>query len=372
MSLWFILALMTAVAIFAVLWPLGRRPALGRAGSDVAVYRDQLDELDRDKRAGLIGAAEADAARVEVGRRLLTAADAAAGRGEDAAAAVPARRKVAAVAAFTLLPIGAVALYVGLGSPGLPDAPLASRTQAHAPLEDQPIMSLIARVEAHLEGNPEDGRGWEVLAPIYLRLGRFEDAVSAWQKVLRLMGPTAAREAEYGEALVYAANGVVTGEAKEAFERALKHDPNEVKARFFLGLAAEQDGKREQAAAIWRAMLADAPPDASWVELVRQALARVEGAPATGPSADDVAAVEGLPPDQRAQMIRGMVERLAARLKADGSDVEGWLRLVRAYVVLGERDKAKAAAADARKAIAGDEAKLRRVDDLVKSLGLET
>ena len=127
----------------------------------------------------------------------------------------------------------------------------------------------------------------------------------------------------------------------------MARDPNESKARYFLGLADEQDGNREGAAARWRAMLQDAPAGAPWVGFVRSALGRVTGEPvppAEGPSDADVAAASGMNDEQRADMIRGMVARLADRLHANGDDVDGWLRLVRAYVVLGDRDKAKGAA----------------------------
>jgi cytochrome c-type biogenesis protein CcmH len=144
--------------------------------------------------------------------------------------------------------------------------------------------------------------------------------------------------------------------------------------RFFLGLAAEQDGKRDEAAAIWQKLLADAPADAPWRDYVRSALARVGGelvVAAPGPTADDVAAASDMSSAQRQAMIRGMVDRLASRLHSDGSDVEGWLRLVRAYMVLGDRDKAKGAASDARRALVNDPDKLKRVDEFVKGLGLE-
>jgi cytochrome c-type biogenesis protein CcmH len=370
MTLWFVLALMTAAAVFAVLWPLGRRGPVA-AGSDIDVYRDQLAEIDRDRVSGLIGGAEAEAARVEVSRRLIAAADA-------VTPPQPAdnawRRRAAAVAALLLLPLGAAGVYLALGSPHLPGQPHAAR---QVPLEQRSVESLLARVEAHLEANPEDGRGWEVVSPVYMRLGRFEEAVKARRNVLRLLGPNAAREADLGEALTGAANGVVTAEAKAAFERALQIDPQDFRSRYFTGLAAEQDGKGAQAAEIWRALLAQAPGDAPWIELVRQSLARVDpnaasAAVAKGPSADDVAAASQLSPAQRAEMIRGMVERLAERLAREGSDVEGWLRLVRAYMVLGDRDKAASAADDARKALSGEPDKLRRVEELAAGLGLKS
>jgi cytochrome c-type biogenesis protein CcmH len=373
MTLWFALSLMTGAAILAVLWPLARRPNRLGSASDIAVYRDQLEEVRRDRAAGLIGEKEAAAAEREVSRRLIAAADASTA---DISATTPiattGRRRMIAVTALVLLPIGAAGIYLGLGSPTLPDQPLAPRLAASR--GSGSVDSLIAQVEAHLERRPDDGRGWEVIAPIYMRLGRFDDAVKARRSALRLNSETAEREAALGEALVFAANGVVTADAKAAFDRAVALEATHVQARYFIGLAAEQDGDRNRAAEIWRALLAGAPPDAPWTEFVRRALERIEGSAdrrPSGPSEEQIASSAGLGADQRNAMIRGMVERLSERLARDGSDPEGWLRLVRSYMVLGEPDKARAAAGDARRALAGDPAKLRQFDDLVKALGLE-
>lgn len=369
MTLWFGVALMTAAAVWAVLWPLARRGSDLRGGSDLAVYRDQLAEIERDRAAGLIAENEAAGAQVEVSRRLIAAADTQAPAPTDAVSATW-RRQAVAVAALILLPLGAAAVYVALGSPSLPDQPLAARlADARG---NHSIDTLITQVEDHLTRHPEDGRGWEVIAPVYLRLGRFEEAVKARRNAVKLNGATAERESALGEALVFAANGVVTAEAKAAFERAIALDANGVQARYFLGLAAEQDGDRTQAAATWRALIAAAPPDAPWLDLLRSALARVEGragggGAAGGPNVDasnDQAAAQ-LGPEQRKAMIEGMVNRLSERLHRDGADVDGWLRLVRSYMVLGEPDKARAAAVDARRALAGDAVKLRRLDDLL-------
>jgi cytochrome c-type biogenesis protein CcmH len=373
MTLWLVFALMTAAAIFAVLWPLSRRGG-APGGSDIAVYRDQLDEIVRDRAAGLIGQPEAEAARVEVSRRLIGAADAAAKPKPGDAASPLWRRRATAVAGLLLLPLGAAAFYLALGSPQLPGEPLAARLRA-AP-QNNSIMALVSQVEAHLERDPNDARGYEVLAPVYLRLGRFADAVSARRKLLVLSGETSDRQSDLGEALTAASNGIVTDEAKSAFERAVALDANALKAQFFLGLAAEQDGDKPKAAAIWRGMLEKAPPDAPWAATVRESLARVGGTPpavakAPGPSADDVAAANTMSEKDRGDMIRGMVARLADRLKQNGDDIEGWQRLVRAYMVLGDRNKALAAATDAKRALAGDPDKLRRIEDMIKDLGLE-
>lgn len=370
MIFWLAFALMTAAAVFSVLWPLAYRRDTASAGSDMAVYRDQLDEIERDIAAGRIGETEAKAARLEVSRRLLAAAERKAEPAVTSESASLFRRRALAVMALVFLPAGAAGLYLSLGSPGLSSAPFAARLDAS--LEQRSIGSLVAQVEKHLEGNPEDGRGWEVIAPVYLRLGRFADAVKARRNAVNLLGATAERESDLGEALTAAANGVVTAEAKAAFDRAHKLDSTDAKARYFLGLAAEQDGRKEEAAAIWKNLIAGAPEGAPWVAAVREALGRLEPAVASpGPSAEDVAAASQMTAEQRDEMVRGMVARLAERLKNDGSDLDGWMRLVRAYMVIGEREKARAAVADARRALTGDAEKLRRLEDAIKGLGLE-
>lgn len=377
MALWFVLALMTAAAVFAVLWPLGRQNAEARASGGSAVYRDQLAEIGRDRDSGLIGAAEAEAARIEISRRLIAAADAeSAGRGAGSLRL----RRAAAVAALVGLPLFGAGLYLQIGSPAMPDVPLAARTRA--PLATDSLDRLVAKVEAHLEKNPADGRGWEVLAPVLARLGRDQEAVTAFRNSMAYNGESAARRASLGEALVAAAGGVVTADAKSEFGRAVELDPGEARARFFLGLAAEQDGRAGEAASAWRALLADAPADAAWRPMVTAALARVAGsaagtetatgagAPRPGPTPDQVAAAGEMSAADRSAMIRGMVDGLAARLRHNGDDVQGWLRLARAYMVLGEPDKARAARDDARKALAADDARLRQLNDGLKALGL--
>jgi cytochrome c-type biogenesis protein CcmH len=366
MTLWFVFALMTAVAIFAVLWPLGRGNQPQNDGSEAAVYKDQLAEIDRDVSAGLINLPEAEAARVEISRQLLAAAD----HQRDPPSAPNIRlRRAAAVIALVGLPVVAVALYYPLGSPRLEDFPLAQRTRT--PDATQPLDDLVAQVEQHLEKNPNDGRGWSVLAPVLARLGRYDDAIRAFRNSITYNGDSAERRADLGEALIGAAGGVVTGEAKAEFERALALNADDVKASYFLGLAAEQDGRAAEAASIWRAMLAKAPANAPWRPLVQAALLRVGGSPVPALSDDAVAAAKDMKETDRNAMIRGMVDRLATRLKQNGDDVEGWLRLVRAYMVLGDADKAKGALADARQAVANDPERLRQLNEGLKNLGLD-
>jgi cytochrome c-type biogenesis protein CcmH len=365
MTLWFVFALMTVAAIFAVLWPLSRSSSAPAGGSEAAVYKDQLAEIERDVAAGLIGVSEAEAARVEIGRRLLAAAD---GQRDLPARSNLGLRRASAIVALVGLPIAAVTLYLALGSPFLGDFPLASRTRKAD--VNQPLDNMVAQVEAHLERNPTDGRGWTVLAPVLARLSRWDDAVRAYRNSITYAGDSAERRSDLGEALAAAAGGVVTAEAKAEFERALAQSADEPRANYYLGLAAEQDGRRTDAATIWRTMLAKAPADAPWRPLVQAALTRVGGPVAPALSSDATAAAKDMNEDDRGAMIRGMVDRLATRLKQNGDDVEGWLRLMRAYMVMGERDKAASALTEARQAVANDAERLRQLNEGVKNLGL--
>ena len=367
MLLWTALALMTGAAALAALWPLAQRP--GRLatgdGSDIAIYKDQLAELVRDEEHGLIARPEAEAARLEVARRLL-AADAA--RSSKAMAADRARAP-----ASPLRPILVAVPAIGLGLYGLARlAGAAGPAAAGAPrrlARDASVDDLVMRVEAHLAENPDDAKGWQVLAPIYMRAGRPDDAVLAWSNAIRLTGRRADREAALGEAASAAAEGVVTAAARAAFERAVKLDGANAKARYFLGRAKEQDGDKAAAIAAWRAVRAAEPPGSPIAAFLDREIARLDGPSQAGPDGAAAAAAQGMAPADRDKMIRGMVEGLAARLQGGGGSEEDWLELVRAWSVLGEKDKALAAAVEARKALTGSPEAIRALDDLTKSSG---
>ena len=380
MLLWTILALMTGATALAALWPLFRRDVAASAGEsrsptndqnlanqqDLAVYKDQLSELARDAESGQIGAAEAEAGRIEIARRILGVASA--GRVAASGGSLH-RARAASVAILVLVPAISLGFYSWLGSPSLPDQPLAARLEG--PPEGSSVAELVMRVEAHLGAHPEDGKGWQVLAPIYLRTGRADDAKTAYAHAIRLLGATSERQAALGEAATVAAGGIVTGEAQAAFEQAVALDAKNAKARYFLGRAKEQDGDRAGALAAWRALAEGASDGSVVATFLRREIARVEGGdPPGGPSAKDVAAAADMPAADRQKMIRGMVEGLAARLEGGGGTAEEWLRLVRAWSVLGEKDKANSAALAARKALAGEPDELRALDDLTRSLGL--
>lgn len=378
MLLWIILAVLTGGVLFVLLRPLARKEASGEAGDaaregfDAAVYRDQLAEIDADRARGLIGDAEAEAARIEIARRLL-ASDGKV-RATSAGPSRGAAANAAMVAVALLLPLLALGFYLSYGSPGLPDQPLALRLKD--PANEQNIAALVARVEARLREHPEDGEGWDVIAPVYLGWRRFGDAAGAYEQAIRLLGPSAARLSGLGQALVLKNDGVVTEEARTALERAVALDKMLIEPRILLVIAKEQDGKFGEAVEEWRALLATADTNAPWRQMVEQRIAFAEakrdGKPLPQPSEKEVAAAETMSPTERQAMIESMVAGLAARLETQGDDLPGWLKLVRAYSVLDRKDEATKALARAKSQFSGDAAAIRELDALAAELGLKS
>ena len=371
------MAVLAAATSLSVLAPLYRasRAARSEGGQALAIYRDQLGEVERDLDRGVIGETEAGAARTEIARRMIRAGQERAGD----AVVVSGRSYGIATIAIVAMPLAALAFYLFVGSPELPGQPLAARLDA--PTDQQDIPTLVARIESHLADNPDDAKGWQVLAPVYLRLGRYDDAVKAYGNIIRLAGATADSESDLGEALVSASGGSVTADARAAFERAAKLDATAARPRFYLALALGQDGKKDEAIAAWKALLAGAPATAPWVAVAKTELAKLEGGTASaatdgaasvppGPSDADIQAAGNLSPTDRMAMIQGMVAQLAAKLDADPADSAGWARLIRSYMVLGKPDDAKAALAKARTALAGDAPGLTSVNDAAKAAGV--
>ncbi len=385
MLLWLIFAVLTALVLYVVLRPLsgGSATEEPRAAFNATVYRDQLGEVASDRERGLIGERDAEAARVEIARRLL-ATDAE----KQGAKLSPTHSptKALAVGLAVALPVAALSLYLVYGSPRLPDQPLIARLQD--PASDKDLEVLVARVEARLREHPEEGEGWEVIAPVYMGWGRYADAAEAYRQTIRLIGELPKRLANYGQALVLANNGVVSEDARKALERAVVLDPNLIEPRLVLIIAKEQDGQFAVAAEAWRAMLAKAPADAPWRKLVEQRLAedeaklagkavpaKPEGSPGQGPqgpSPDDVAAAQKMNPADRQAMIETMVQRLDDRLTQKGDDLAGWLKLVRAYTVLDRKDDALKALERAKTQFSGNAEALQQLNALAAELGLKS
>lgn len=384
--------ILSLATLALLLWPLlrGRRPAPPRAAFDARLYRDQLAEVERDAARGLLAPVEAEAARTEVKRRLLAAvdaggeaADASSGSIKAGAAAAQPRRWLSVVALTLLLPTIATLLYLELGQPGIPDQPLAQRRMqemlASGVTAEQAtsLEEATRKLEQRLQERPNEPAGWFLLGRSYLTLQRFPDAVRAFARARALAPDDPDVVGGYAEAAIEAADGQIDATVREALTRLLALDPLSPQARFLLALDRAQQGDLAGAMQGWTDLAAVSPPEAPWLPTVREHLARAgaqagidpatlrpspevlalaatqppsgEAAAATpnapGPTAADVAAAGQMAPGDRQQMIRGMVERLAARLQENPDDIDGWRRLARAWEVLGEPEKAAEARA---------------------------
>ena len=366
--LWVIFALMTGAAVFLALWPLSRAPGAKGGDNALAFHQAQLAEIERDVERGLLPADQAAVARIEAARRLIAAADHNAPLAHNAMAS-RARRRLAAVLILVLILAATFGVYARLGSPQLEDQPLLAR--ADDPNNPNMLDAAVAKIEKHLLKAPDDGEGYRVIGPAYMRMGRYNDAVKAYGEALRLIGDNPATRADYGEALVSVAGGIVTAEARAAFEASNSKDPNSAKTRVYLGLAAEQDGDTARAIKLYQSVLDDdLPTKEMWTRPVRQRLALLNApAPAAPPNAQ-AAAIASMDPQAQQTAIRGMVDGLAARLAQNGDDQPGWLRLIRAWHVLKDDDKARSALVEARKALAGHAEAASALDALARELGI--
>ncbi|CAA2101452.1 hypothetical protein MBUL_01183 [Methylobacterium bullatum] len=392
-AIWFILAVMTGGTVLALLWPMSlwsktRRadaaspPPAGALVTETGFYEDQLREIERDLTRGLIAPGEAEAARTEAARRLLRASRENPEAVSDGIAE-PALRQRRAASAFALstIPLVALIAYGLYGSPHMPSQTAADRQAVQSGGQD--MLKAIGQIEARLASDPSDGRGWSVLAPVYVRLGRFDDAAHAYEAATRLLGESPQRLSDWGEALVAGANGTVTPRAKEIFERAASLDAGAAKPRFYLARAAELEGNIPGAVRQLTALMENAPADAPWLPLVRETLTRLQGeAPAATtkpgpeasqakpPEAGPAAALQAMPAANRDAAIRSMVEGLDRRLSEKGGTTDEWVRLVRSYGVLGDREKMKATLDRARTAIGTDAEAGAKLDELAREFGL--
>ena len=383
MLLWVILAALTAAVLSFLLHPLvsNRGGAPARDAFNATVYRDQLDEIEADRARGLIGETEAEAARLEVARRLLAADEDKDGQEHPASRGVLSR--IAFVFVALTLPLAVLGLYLTYGSPRLPDQPLAARLTD--PANENDVSVLVARVEARLRAHPDEGEGWDAIAPIYLGGRRYADAAEAYRQAIRLLGPSAPRLSGLGQALVLEQDGFVNAPAKMALAEALKRDGSLVEPRILLAVAKEQDGDYAGALDDWRGLLERKGSDERWRDMVGRRIASAEAAlagkppgprspsaPKSGPSAADIAAAQDMSVTERQAMVETMVARLAARLDAKGDDLQGWLRLVRAYTVLGRDGEAQEALARAKNQFAGNAQAIEQLDTLAAELGLKS
>ncbi|NIZ14352.1 c-type cytochrome biogenesis protein CcmI [Phaeobacter sp. HF9A] len=364
------------------------------AAYDLRVYRQQLKDLDRDVARGTVAAEDAERLRTEISRRIL-AADA------QVQGAVPGNgvrngpSRVGALIVALVVIGGTGMLYLDLGAPGYGDFGLERRialaaeraatrpTQAEAeaqtppapkPDADPAYVKLVEELRSATADRPEDPQGQALLVQHEARLGNFKAAYAAKARYVALRGEEvrAADLVDLAELQIMAAGGYVSPEAEDALVQALEKSPQDGRARYYLGLMMGQIGRPDRGFQLWSETLRDGPSDALWVRAIlaqMPEMAALAGAPVAslpGPSAADVAAVEDMNPEDRQQMIEGMVARLSDRLATEGGSAEEWVRLITALGVLGRLEDAREIHAEARQKFAADPATLDALDAAMK------
>jgi cytochrome c-type biogenesis protein CcmH len=382
MALWIILTVMCSLAVMLVTVPLVRRYENYRdtASAGTSIFTDQLREIERDRSLGVIGEKEADLAKIEIERRLIAAAK----NVTEPRPISPAWRTVALVSAVGFVVLGSVNIYALRGSPdkiGPPAATAAQEPAPEAPAASAPttaeVDAMIGKLAERLEQSPGDADGWRMLGWSYFNTQRYEESAAAYGKAMAIDPANLDYKAGHAEALVQAAQGMVTPRAQELFAEVLKADPKELRARFYTALAREQAGEFSAALDGWLSLLAEAPADAGWVPDVKDRIAGlakktgrdVSAALASAPTPQAPAA-GGLASSEQQATVEGMIAKLAARLDANPRDRDGWVMMIRSLKVKGDPEGAAAALKQATEIFADDPATAAEITELARSLGV--
>ncbi|SHI35405.1 cytochrome c-type biogenesis protein CcmH [Palleronia salina] len=399
---WLITGALVVLTLLPVVMALLRGGGDGR-GTDLAIYRDQLAEVERDLERGLLSEDEAARTRIEVQRRMLDADR----RERGVVSRLPRGTALVFGGVIALsAAAGTFALYSLLGAPGYPDLPLAERiaqadaardrrpSQAEAEAQAAPMMPeppeldpdfdrLLTQLRQVMDERPDDLQGYRLLARNEAAIGNFPAARAAQERLVELLGPDVTAEdlAMWGELMVLSAGGFVSSEAEAVLDRALAADPRNGRAAYYKGLALAQIGRPDQAFAIWRGLLERGPEEAPWIEPIRGQIGQVAAAagirydapaPAAprGPTAADMEAAADMSPEDRQAMIGNMVSGLSQRLATEGGPSSDWARLIVALSVLGQTDRAQAILDEARGVFAGSQPDLDAIAAAADRAGL--
>jgi cytochrome c-type biogenesis protein CcmH len=377
--IWFFLTLMLAIAAAFSAAPFMKQPRVLPESGRKELYQRQIAEIDAEQEQLLISPEEASALRLEAQRRLLQATS----TSETKEPAMALSNTTTALVIAALVVIGGVSLYAIKGSPAISSA--ATVRSVETKEGGQPpgsLTDIIDQVTARLEQQPDDAEGWRVLGWSYFNLGRYAEAVDAYQRAVDLAPQNADYLSSYAEALIMTAGGAVTDDAIAVLDRVVAIAPSDPRARFFKGLALDQGGDPAAAIDVWIEMVKSAPVDAPWTGELRNRIAasaaqsginidgRLPAAPVSGPSRDQMNAAAQLSPAERQAMIEGMVARLAAKLAENPNDADGWIQLIRSQMVLGRSVEAKASLKSALDAFADAPEQRARISGIAAEVGL--
>ena len=395
MLFWIICGLIVLVVCSYVVTPLLRPAVAQDENPDVALYRAQLAEVDRDVSRGVLDADDAERARTEIARRLISANR----RGPDVQGSTGPGRGLAITCLAALLLISG-ATYLTIGSPGEPDQPLSQRIEAaqalrearpsqaalvatapEPPVVDAPeeYLASVAELRRVMPDRPDDVRGWELLAFHEAELRNFAAAAEAQARLVALRGesPPEVDLQRLLDLMVIAAGGTVSPEAEALARDILEQNDQSLAARYYLGAMHDQTARPDIAFRIWRPLV-ESGADTYHTALARAQIsgtalrAGVDYDPpeVRGPGLDDIAAAEELSEEDRAAMIGNMVAGLADRLATQGGPATDWARLIRAYGVLGDREAAEVIWLEAQQAFGADDGSMALLREAALAAGL--
>jgi len=363
MIFWVLILVMLVAAVMCVLLPLSRKEVTSTSESRTDVYKGQLRELEQR------GAVADEEERAQIGRRLLSVQEQDESENTNTGSG-RASLVGASLGALIFIPAFTTGMYLTLGTP---DFDVVGQASLQAPIEQQSVEQLVAAAEKQLEKNPDDLRGWTVVAGVYGRTSQFAKRENALRQIIRLSDPSASMLAELGEARTLANGGIVSTEALAALNDAIKLDPKNTKARAYLLLAMEQEGRLDEALAGWIVLKLSTAGQGGWEDRIAERVASLESRltarSQSGPSQEQVGEAAKLPQADQQAMIEGMVAGLALRLEDEPDDIEGWLRLLRSYHVLGKREALDTAWKKSTTVFAEKPAEKERLMAAAKGLG---
>lgn len=351
MVFWILITFLSVVAMGFVCYPLLRNNVIVRSevDSEQTLYKARLLEIDKDLELGRLDETSAKAARAEEARRLIKSSE------KTRSLNVSPTNKLLVIVAALSLPIFALPFYLSIGSPkeALPSGVVAE-TNSEPSIED-----LLTVAEKRLASNPDDTNGWKVVAPVYMRMGRFNDAINAYENVLRVEGDSAEFLLKLADVHIEQNQGQFTDTAQDLVSRVLEIDTENAVAKFYTGIIALQNDKPDETRQIWQAMLDTANGDEDWVPIIQRRIAELNSLEQTPsrPTLDEatIEAAKNMSAEDRVEMIGQMVESLSDRLQENPNDKQGWQRLVQSYIVLNRNEEAQEAFENASRQFSGDE-----------------
>jgi len=363
MTFWILIILLAILAMGFVCFPLLSASTSSKSefDSEQSLYKARLSEIDRDLELGRLDEVSAEAARTEEARKLIKASN------DAKVVSNSTNNKTIVLVAALSLPLISIPFYYSIGSPEVTSSTFISKQNSTQPT----IQELLEIAEKRLESNPDDSNGWKVIAPVYIRMKRYNDAINAYKNIMRVEGRSLEMLLKLTDVYIEQGQGQINNQAKELIAEVLSIDKSNAIATFYTGIIALQNDEADETLHIWTAMVDSAKGDEEWLPVVKGRIAELQSLENSNsvplPDEDTIKAVQEMEPEERQAMIAQMVSNLAEKLETNPDNKAGWERLIRAYIVLEKEDDARAAFSKAKNQFKGDRAFIANLERILNS-----